>query len=475
MSRLPVLTVCAALWFPFAAIATENEDLELIRQQIDMLRNDYEHRIQALEERLQKAEAAMAQQQAADAEAVANEAVVSQTAAIPSFEQEKANTFNPAISAVLQGSINSYSRDPDDYALSGFQLGDEAGLSAEGLTLDETELTLSANVDHLFYGETTLSFSDDASGSEVEIEEAFFDALAMPGGTSLRVGRFFSNIGYLNSFHSHAWDFHDAPLAYRAFLGKQYSDTGVRLAWIAPTDLYLQFGGETLRGDRFPGGEATDTLGNSQSLFTKLGGDVGASHSWQLGLSQLWVDAVDRETSGSAHGANDNDTESFSGDSNLTILDFVWKWAPNGNPVNRNFKFQTELFYRSEDGTDDFTQAGDTAVLDYEGTQKGMYAQILYQFMSQWRIGARYDRLLADNDLTVIDAGGLNPDAVLQDTALNNHNHDPWRWSLMADWSPSEFSRLRLQYNRDSSRPVIDNQWTLQYIMSLGAHGAHQF
>jgi hypothetical protein len=45
----------------------------------------------------------------------------------------------------------------------------------------------------------------------------------------------------------------------------------------------------------------------------------------------------------------------------------------------------------------------------------------------------------------------------------------------MADWSPSEFSRLRLQYNRDKSRPVVDNQWTLQYIMSLGAHGAHEF
>ena len=49
-------------------------------------------------------------------------------------------------------------------------------------------------------------------------------------------------------------------------------------------------------------------------------------------------------------------------------------------------------------------------------------------------------------------------------------------WSLMLDWAPSEFSRLRAQYNRDNSRPGgADDQWSLQYIMSLGAHGAHAF
>jgi hypothetical protein len=46
----------------------------------------------------------------------------------------------------------------------------------------------------------------------------------------------------------------------------------------------------------------------------------------------------------------------------------------------------------------------------------------------------------------------------------------------MVDWNNSEFSRLRLQYARDRSMPgVTDNQITFQYIMSLGAHGAHKF
>ena len=36
----------------------------------------------------------------------------------------------------------------------------------------------------------------------------------------------------------------------------------------------------------------------------------------------------------------------------------------------------------------------------------------------------------------------------------------------MLDYAPSEFSRLRLQYNRDQSQAEADNQWYLQYIMS---------
>ena len=146
MNRFCYLVVCAVLWgIPWFAAA---DDLEDIRNQIQILQKDYEKRIRALEERLEKAEAEAsdARQQAEAAEAIANEAAL---APATKTVQDKANTFNPAVTAVLQGSLNSYSRDPDDYALPGFQLGGEAGLAAEGLTLDETELMLSASVDQL--------------------------------------------------------------------------------------------------------------------------------------------------------------------------------------------------------------------------------------------------------------------------------------------------------------------------------------
>jgi hypothetical protein len=44
------------------------------------------------------------------------------------------------------------------------------------------------------------------------------------------------------------------------------------------------------------------------------------------------------------------------------------------------------------------------------------------------------------------------------------------------DWSPSEFTRWRLQLAQAKTRPgVTDNQLFLQYILTLGAHGAHRF
>ena len=46
----------------------------------------------------------------------------------------------------------------------------------------------------------------------------------------------------------------------------------------------------------------------------------------------------------------------------------------------------------------------------------------------------------------------------------------------MLDWNPTEFSRLRLQLAQDKSRlGLTDNQVLVQYLYSLGAHGAHKF
>ena len=46
----------------------------------------------------------------------------------------------------------------------------------------------------------------------------------------------------------------------------------------------------------------------------------------------------------------------------------------------------------------------------------------------------------------------------------------------MLDWSPSEFSRVRLQYSQAKTvAGITDNEWFVQYILSLGAHGAHKY
>ncbi len=462
---LPALA-CACLCAPGSTFAA-GDDLDELRNQIGALKRSYETQIKALETRLQKAESQAEENRNALQE---TDAAVN---AIPRTAQSRINAFNPALSLILQGSANSYSRDPDAYALHGFQLGDEAGLAPKGMTLDESEMTMSANVDQVFYAQSTFALHDDPSGSEIAVEEAYIDSLALPAGIGARFGRFYSALGYLNPTHTHTWDFHDEPLAYRAFLGRQYGDDGVRVTWTAPTDLYLMLGGETLAGKGFPAGESESVKGDVQTLFVKLGGDIGPSSAWQGGLSMLTAAVHDREGAPSPDGS----VSFFSGDSDLYIADFVYKWAPGGNPDQRNLKLQTELFYRRENGTVDVLQYAAPATLDYKGWQSGAYAQAIYQFVPHWRIGLRYDRLWADNSLRVVDTGGFATSAdVVAQSGLDDQGHEPHRWSLMLDWSPSEFSRLRAQYNRDASRPgAVDDQWMLQYIMTVGSHGAHLF
>ena len=109
--------------------------------------------------------------------------------------------------------------------------------------------------------------------------------------------------------------------------------------------------------------------------------------------------------------------------------------------------------------------------MDYRAKPSGWYLQGVYQFVPNWRIGLRYDSLDSGNSRLRSQDGVLRPAAFPTLSAA-----DPERSSVMLDWSPTEFSRLRLQFAKDESRDSkADDQIYLQYIMSLGAHGAHQF
>ena len=101
----------------------------------------------------------------------------------------------------------------------------------------------------------------------------------------------------------------------------------------------------------------------------------------------------------------------------------------------------------------------------YRTRQSGWYAQGVYQFMANWRIGLRYEQLASGTRDFGSNAANLVVD-----------NYRPKKATAMVDYSWSEFSRMRLQYAQDQSMAgVTDHQWSLQYIMSLGAHGAHKF
>jgi len=436
----------ALLVFTIPAMPVHAEDLAdevaELRQLLIEIQHDYDSRISDLEARLAKAE-----RQARGAERNADEAIelAEQTAIDQTSGAASPNAFNPAIGSVFVGGYSNV--DPGWTEIPGFIPGGELGPGAAGFSLGESDFNLQASIDSNFYGNLTLAIASEDGETALELEEVWIQTTSLPSGFMLTGGRYFSEAGYLNKFHRHADDFSDRPLPYQAFFGGQYVADGLQLRWVAPTSLLVELGTELNWGGGFPATANSETSPGAYTLFTNIGGDIGLSNSWQVGLSWLSADVIDRESG--------TPGETFSGDSDLATIDFVWKWAPEGNPTQKNVKVQAEYFNRSEDGT--------FAGMLYDGSQTGWYVQGIWQFMQRWRAGYRHDEVDADN-------GPLFAGTILEDPGRASK-----RDSLMIDWSLSEFSRLRMQYIHDQVLSESDQQWSMQYIMSIGAHGAHEF
>jgi hypothetical protein len=352
-----------------------------------------------------------------------------------------ANAFNPAMSVVLDGQVTSHSLDRDAYVRAGFPLVGEGEPSARGLSLGESEMTLSSNIDDKFYGQLTVAVDSEDS---IGVEEAFVDTTALPNGLALRFGRFFSNVGYLNSHHAHTDKFSDRPLAYQALLGNQYGDDGVQLRWVAPTDLFVELGAEAFRGESYPAGGAGRGGVGTRTAFAHVGGEIGDETEWLAGVS-----AVDARSEGSDDG--------FVGRTRLYIADATWKWAPQGNFKDGGVTLRAEYLREHRDG--DYIDAVDPSLdAPWDGARAGAYIEAVYRINRRWETGYRYDRLWAD------DSGPFASD------------FDPDRHSVMVAWMNSEFSLLRLQYAHDRPNAVdSDDVLGLQYQVTFGAHGAHKF
>lgn len=463
---------------------SEPPTAEQLAAQIEALKQDYEGRIAALEAQL----AAMK----AKPPAAGGKAVPASRPAMRTGD----NAFNPAIGVVLNAMYSEYSQDSS--AIPGFPLGHHSERPAEGLALGHSELTMSGNIDDKFRGSLTLGVDAHGSETEVELEEAYVQTLpgsALPDGVRLKAGRALWTMGYLNEQHAHGDDFSDRPLPYRAFLDGAYNDDGLELSVVLPGDMYREVGGGLFRGDDAPFG-GSESGREAWSAFARVGGDVGRNSALRLGAYVLDGQAHGR--SGGAHedehgheedhddhaGNGDNDEEeeehahdeffsngAFTGDTRLIGVDFRYTWAPTGNARDRELILQGEYFHRSESGDytlmeehEECADPNDETTCEMhveevteglDGDASGWYAQAVYKFRPQWRVGARYSRLTPPKDAELDD--------------------DFSTISAMLDWTNSEFGRVRFQYNRESFGGERDNQFILQYVMSLGAHGAHSF
>ena len=464
MGKRPIclsLAVCAAAFMPSISHAATDAEVAALRAEIAALKTEYAERVTALETRINQLEAAPV---AAAAPAAA------EPSPPPPAPVKSAAAFNPSISLILAGNYANLSQDPADYHIAGFMPAEEGvGPGERGFNLGESELTFSANVDPYFMGSLTVAISNE---NEIEVEEAFFRTLALPAGLTVKGGKFFSGFGYLNEVHAHAWDFIDQPLVYQAFFGGQMAQVGLQAKWLAPTDVFLEFGAETGSGEGFPGTGRDGNGANGVTLFAHLGGDLGDAIAWRAGLSWVDLDAEERGYEG-VNSLGEDTLYAFSGSSQTWIVDATLKWTAQGDPRRRYLKLQGEYMDRREDGSLAYTALGGATLDDgYRADQSGWYVQGVYQFRPRWRVGARYDALdSGDPKIGLVRSGALGWDDFPMLNAAS-----PSRTSVMLDWNLSEFSRLRAQYAWDDARDAsTDEQLFLQYIYALGAHGAHKF
>lgn len=500
--------------------------LTQIQASLSQIRTDYEKRIAVLEtqvSQLQKENMQLSSQakstQAQVAQARTTKPVVTTAATAPSAAAQrviKAESLEDKIAAVapapaaaapnvfpnlggndrsidlgaelfIDAKYSSQSQNPENPYIGVLPTGGEG--IPRGFSIGETELALKGAVDNLFRAEARFVLEQVGNSTSLKTEEAYAETLGLPGGTKVKAGKYWSSVGYLNDKHPHEWDFVDLPLVYKQVFGGQLNETGAQLSWVVPTDnLLLKLGGEIAQGSN--GYNANTGAYNSNynqnkprlgTLFAKTGGDIGEAHSWQGGIS--WV----RATTGGGSAANpvsytlSNENQlNFSGGNTTWIADLVYRWAPFGNPTAQNLKLQGEIFWNKQSGSmsstsgclDDAGASIGCTGNNFAQNQQGFYTQGIYQFIPKWRAGYRYDRVFNGTNSYGFSA---NPQ-VLSNSQLQN-GWNPYRNTLMMDWANSEYSLIRLQLARDNSfGPGLDNnQIYLQYIMSLGAHGAHKY
>ena len=487
ISKVFAAVACASALMGAKAMAGENPntgyarmatELKALQEQMIQMQTLYEARITSLEQKLANtARTPKETGQSPEATSTGPAAEQATPQPIPQGSTQTAaaaagapSAFNPEISLILQGAY-AHRKNIEDRRIgrfmgnlshshngNGHQYGSD---DKRGFNIGHTELVFGANIDPYWRGQVMLS----AINEEVEVEEAWIQTTALGHGTKIKAGRFLSGIGYMNEQHAHEWDFYEQPLMYRALFGSHsYGQDGLQLKWVAPLDTFVEFGAEIGRGQQFPGTDRNINGPNSYALFGHIGADIGVSGSWRAGLSWLRTKASEREftTPGGHHGHGDDG--SFSGQSQMWIADFVYKWAPKGNPARQSFKLQGEYFIRTEKGDMTIDDHGTKEYGQWNSRQSGFYLAGVYKFTPNWRAGLRYDRLNSGRQ----NAIGLDD--------FTPEDYRPNRLTAMIDYSWSEYSRMRLQWARDRAMPMVtDNQVTLQYIMSLGSHGAHRF
>ncbi|MDQ2868209.1 MAG: hypothetical protein M3R59_07355, partial [Verrucomicrobiota bacterium] len=337
-----------------------------------------------------------------------------------------------------------------------------------GFNARNLELALDGAVDPYFEGFANIVFKlDNDNRTEVEAEEAFLQTTSLPWGVQVKAGQFFAPFGRINPTHPHTWDFADDPLVHGLLLGSDgLRGVGAQVSWTLPLPWYSQLllavqngRGNTGFSFRNPGDDGTfferTTVDREMRGLYDFVWVPRLENSFNLSDTQTVLIGAS-----GAFGSNDTGpnarTQIYGGD-------LLYKWksarAEGGFPF---VKWQTEAMYRRFEAGRGLDNTFPVAETFHDW---GLYSQVLWGFKKGWVAGVRGDHVeMTDSHFT--------DDPTRQPRT---------RASADLTWYPTEFSKLRLQYNHDwlesdyffPSRNA--DSVFLQFEFILGAHGAHKF
>src|SRR5436190_19639632 len=337
-----------------------------------------------------------------------------------------------------------------------------------GFNARNTELAFDGAVDPYFEGFANIVFKlDNDNETEVEVEEAFMQTTNLPYNLQLKAGQFFAAFGRLNPVHPHAWEFVDTPLVNGLFLGPDgLRGVGAQTSWTLPLLWYSQliFASQNGRGST---GFSFRNPGDDGMFFDRITTDREAR-----GLQDfVWIPRFENSVNLSetqtvlagvsgAFGSNETGANSRT---QIYGADLLYKWksarAEGGFPF---VKWQTEFMYRRFEAGHGANDSFPVAETFHDW---GLYSQVVWGFKKGWVAGIRGDYVHMQNSDFTDD--------------LDRQSRS--RISANLTWYPTEFSKLRLQYNHDfleqnvflSEREVDSLFFQFEFI--LGAHGAHKF
>jgi hypothetical protein len=415
----------AALWTAPAARATESE-LGRLSQELAETKQE----LSATKQELSSTQQELAATKSAVGELTrrmdAMQGGAPVAAAAPVTETARlapVNANNPAISFVVD---TAFATDTEgSYGSIGFPDGRDFALL-------NGELFISAPIDPFLRGYASLNGTSDEG---FDIEEAALVTTALPGNFTIKGGRFFADVGRLPHWHDEALPFVDRPPSIDRLIGGESGSEGVEVSWLAPTDLFIELtagaydavGAENLEGlneDGFFGRRAWDELDY-----------LGRVHTY-FDL----CDTLNAELGGTWVGVPDGNER------NLFGADVTIRHQPGTSGIYQGLVWGSEWLWNSQRFTE---RDEDGMVIDRMRLHReGGYSYVEAFFARRFSGGMRFDYSEA------IDGP--------QDLAKTA--------SAFATWMPSEFQRLRFQFDNAWGDEPTNQRFTLQWTAFIGSH-----